>query len=101
MKKLALCAVALLTLTACGRLYDNQVAAARSEAKAYIKANFPDHEIVNIDCKDVDSDGDGYVRCNVSVKDETGTTTPNIECAYGAMMSWAEGCQQPKAGSPG
>jgi len=97
MKRLALIPLALLLLTACSSLTPTQVSVAEGEAKSYIQANFPDHEIVNVQCKNRDSDTDGYVRCNLSVKDETGTSTPNIECAYGRTWSWAEGCQQPKA----
>lgn len=98
MRRLALFCLPLFILAGCGRLTSGQMSQAEAEARSYAGANYPDHEIVNVDCKGLDSDGDGYVRCNLSVRNGTNTQTPNIECAYGKMMSWAEGCQQPKAG---
>ena len=102
MRRLLVLPALILTLTACGRLSSGQVSAAESEARAYAQRNFPEGEITNIRCKDLNSDADGYVRCELSVKLPNGDVkTPNIECAYGKAMSWAEGCQQPKAGNQG
>jgi hypothetical protein len=98
MKRIALIPALLLVLTACGQLTAAHVATAEAEAKDYAKRNFPDGKIVNVKCKAIDSDADGYARCELTVKLENGdSVTPNIECAYGAMLSWADGCQQPKA----
>jgi len=90
--------LAVLMLAGCGQITQTQVATAEGEARTYAKANYPDYQIVNLECKDWDSDNDGYVRCNLSLRNEQGTDTPSIECAYGAMLVMgASGCQQPKA----
>ena len=49
-----------------------------------------------VSCADRDTDGDGYVSCNVAQKRSDGTVavTP-IECAVGWTMN--SGCRTPKA----
>ncbi|KKW45620.1 MAG: hypothetical protein UY96_C0017G0021 [Parcubacteria group bacterium GW2011_GWB1_56_8] len=90
-----LAVIALLTLAACAN-----TSKAENLAREYATANYPGHEIVNVSCQNTDSDGDGYVSCNLSLrtpKDEI--LTPPIECSGGWIQLFANGCRYPKAHS--
>jgi len=101
MRRILFLAVLATSLTGCGFLSDPQVSTAGKEAASYAATTYPGWEVVSTGCKNRDSDRDGYVRCNLSVREPKteNIQTPSIECAYGRMLSFAEGCQQPKPGS--
>lgn len=60
---------------------------------------YPGYQIQHVECMGVDSDGDGYASCNVSLKAPDGkVVTPPVECSAGwSLGSNHNGCRAPKA----
>lgn len=84
--------IVLMLLVSCAN-YDK----AETLAGRYARVNYPGRQVVNVMCQHADSDGDGYVSCNVALKTPAGEIiVPPLECSGG----WAqinEGCRYPKA----
>lgn len=68
---------------------EKQKLAAEAEVHTWAKALHL--ELEGVDCADIDSDGDGYVSCSVSVK---GQAVQDIECR--GAWSRGHGCRKPK-----
>jgi hypothetical protein len=68
-------------------------------AGEFIESNFPGHNVNNIACLKRDSDGDGYVSCNVSLTNNTTgeVVMPALECSGGWVQIFHHGCRIPKA----
>ena len=84
--------------------YDVDVYTANQKAKQYASDNYPGWEVVNAKCEQNDSDMNGMVRCNLSVKNpENGDiSTPAIECPYEEYTGGCDGashamCETPKS----
>ena len=77
------------------------VAKGEKLANDWAAANFPNSTVNNVQCQGVDSDGDGYISCNVSLtNNKTGVTSvPPLECSGGHTQgcSGHNGCRAPKA----
>lgn len=52
-------------------------------ANEYASVNYPNETVQNIQCERGDSDNDGRVRCNISLKDGRDTHVENVECPGG------------------
>jgi len=46
----------------------------------YIAINYPGEKVAAVTCERSDSDGDGRVRCNISMKREGGNEVVSVEC---------------------
>lgn len=67
-------------------------------AREFATLNYPGHTIVNVKCQDADSDQDGYVSCNLSMRTPEGSIVmPPIECSGGWVQVFHDGCRFPKA----
>ena len=55
-------------------------------------------EVAGVSCTDQDSDGDGYVSCSISHKENGKLSVQPVECA--AKWSMNSGCKAPKMVMP-
>ena len=83
----------ILTLLACAN-----TGKAEEDLARYASSNYPGWEVVNASCEKIDSDGNGRVRCNLSVKNpESGDIkTPAVECPSSHLPQFASDCQAVK-----
>jgi len=63
------------TLTGCAN-----TSKAEGYAREYARFNFPGATIQNIQCERSDSDGNGRVRCNISIRGSGQTQVEHVEC---------------------
>ena len=105
MKRLVLLTITILLATAlagCTSCIGADTSEAEGYAKTFVAKNFPGQQVVNIECQNADSDGNGYVSCTASVKDAKGNTVLHpLECVatYFWQGRWAmSGCRTPKVG---
>jgi len=56
---------------------------AEGYAGEYAADNFPAETVQNIKCESGDSDNNGRVRCNISLKNGTVSHVENVECPSG------------------
>ena len=90
MKWFKLCLVLLVLASGCAN-----VEKATQSWDAWLAANRPGVEVVARACDSSDSDGNGRVRCNATLKQNGDFTTISMECPSGFLPQFADTCQEP------
>ncbi len=89
MRSFMLAPLLLISMIACA-----DSVKATEHAWKYVKTNFPEYEVVSIQCDTADGDGNGAVRCNVSLRAPDGTPyMPNIECPSSWLPQYSSQCK--------
>jgi hypothetical protein len=69
--------------------------AAEDAMRSYMQKLYPEAKSIAASCANVDTDGDGYIRCSATYLDAAGNRTAvpiEAECAVGAWFSKNRGC---------
>ena len=98
MKRISLILALSITGAGCGADTDE----ANGYAKTFVKKNFPNAEVQNLDCQNTDSDGNCYVAFTASLNEGGKTRLQGLECAASwpwQFGKWLQtGCRVPKVG---
>ena len=69
--------------------------AAEAAMRSHIQKLYPEAKGITASCANVDTDGDGYIRCSATYLDAAGKRTAvpiEAECAMGGWFSRNRGC---------
>ena len=69
--------------------------AAEAAMRSHLQKLYPEAKGITASCSNVDTDGDGYIRCSATYLDAAGTrsATPiEAECAVGGWFARNRGC---------